>query len=112
MQPVAALNVYKRVAVVRRETDSLTYEDADGTLKTVTDLGQAASTAVRSCCCCCCCCCCWLQPSEEGQTMMQFCSFIYFLSHDFFVSIFYFALTQHCLPAHLVHNQSYFFYTY
>lgn len=48
MKAVAALNVYKRVAVIRRETDSLAYEDAEGSVKTVTDLGQAASTAV--CC--------------------------------------------------------------
>lgn len=48
MKAVAALNVYKRVAVIRRETDSLAYEDAEGSVKTVTDLGKAASTAV--CC--------------------------------------------------------------
>ena len=48
MKAVAALNVYKRVALVRRETDSLAYEDADGSVKTVTDLGQAASTAVST----------------------------------------------------------------
>ena len=48
MKAVAALNVYKRVALVRRETDSLAYEDADGSVKTVTDLGQAASTAVSA----------------------------------------------------------------
>jgi len=48
MKSVAALNVYKRVAIVRSEQDSLTYEDANGSLKTVTDIGPAASTAVSS----------------------------------------------------------------
>ena len=48
MQGIAALNVYKKVAVIRRATDSLAYEDADGNVKTLTDLGQAASTAVSS----------------------------------------------------------------
>lgn len=47
MKGVAALNVYKKVAVIRRSTDSLAYEDGDGQVKTLTDLGQAASTAVR-----------------------------------------------------------------
>lgn len=46
MKGVAALNVYKKVAIIRRPTDSLTYEDSDGNLKTVTDLGDAASSAV------------------------------------------------------------------
>jgi hypothetical protein len=46
MKGVAALNVYKKVAIIRRSTDSLTYEDVDGNLKTVTDLGEAASSAV------------------------------------------------------------------
>ncbi|CAB9512073.1 of polycomb homolog 2 [Seminavis robusta] len=45
MKAVAALNVYKKVAVIRKETDSLNYEDADGNVRTVSDLGHAASTA-------------------------------------------------------------------
>jgi enhancer of polycomb-like protein len=45
MKAVAALNVYKKVAVIRRATDSLNYEDAEGNLRTVSDLGHAASTA-------------------------------------------------------------------
>jgi enhancer of polycomb-like protein len=45
MKAVAALNVYKKVAVIRRASDSLNYEDADGNLRTVSDLGHAASTA-------------------------------------------------------------------
>ncbi|KAG7362863.1 enhancer of polycomb-like protein [Nitzschia inconspicua] len=41
-QPVAALNVYKKVAIIRGSDDVLTYEDADGNVKTVTDLHLAA----------------------------------------------------------------------
>lgn len=46
MKGVSALNVYKKIAIVRRSTDALTYEDGDGNVKTVADLGKAASTSV------------------------------------------------------------------
>jgi hypothetical protein len=42
MKSASSLNVYKKVALIRRSTDILTYEDADGNVKTVTDLGEAA----------------------------------------------------------------------
>jgi len=48
MKGVAGLNVYERVAIIRRATDSLTYQDDEGKVKTVSDLGQAASTAVST----------------------------------------------------------------
>ena len=47
-KPVAALNVYKKVAIIRRSTDVLTYEDAEGKSKTVTDLHLAAVETVSS----------------------------------------------------------------
>ena len=43
---VAALNVYKKVAIIRRSTDVLTYEDAEGKSKTITDLHLAAVATV------------------------------------------------------------------
>jgi hypothetical protein len=42
---VAGLNVYIKVAIIRRSTDALTYEDTEGFVKTITDLHLAASTA-------------------------------------------------------------------
>lgn len=45
MKPAAAMNVYEKVAIIRRPTDSLTYEDPEGNVKTVSDLGHAAATA-------------------------------------------------------------------
>jgi len=44
-----SLNVYKKVAVIRHPSDSLTYEDAEGNLKSVSvqQLGDAIATAVR-----------------------------------------------------------------
>ena len=49
MKGIAALNVYKKVAIVRRPSDSLTYEDNDGNIKIIKDLGEAASSStVRS----------------------------------------------------------------
>jgi hypothetical protein len=44
-----SLNVYKKVAVIRLPSDSLTYEDAEGNAKSVSvqELGDAISTAVR-----------------------------------------------------------------
>jgi hypothetical protein len=47
-QPVAALNVYKKVAIIRGSEDVLTYEDPDGNVKTVTDLHLAAVESVSS----------------------------------------------------------------
>jgi hypothetical protein len=44
---VAALNVYKKVAIIRKADDVLTYEDSEGTVKTVTDLHLAAAATVR-----------------------------------------------------------------
>jgi hypothetical protein len=43
------LNLYKKIAVIRKPSDSLTYEDVEGNLKTVSveQLGDAISTAVR-----------------------------------------------------------------
>lgn len=43
-----SLNVYKKISVIRRSDDTLKYEDAEGTLKTVSiqELGDAISTAV------------------------------------------------------------------
>lgn len=42
------LNVYKKVAVIRIPSDSLTYEDAEGNQKSVSiqELGDAISSAV------------------------------------------------------------------
>ena len=42
----AALNVYKKVAIIRGEEDVLTYEDGDGNFKSVTDLHLAAVATV------------------------------------------------------------------
>ena len=44
-----ALNVYKKVAVIRKPSDSLTYEDAEGNIKSVSaqELGDAIAHAVR-----------------------------------------------------------------
>ena len=47
---IAAINVYKKVTIVRRSSDTVTYEDNDGNIKTVKDLGEVASTAVRRAC--------------------------------------------------------------
>lgn len=43
---VAALNVYKKVAMIRKSTDVLTYEDADGNTKSISDLHLAAAASV------------------------------------------------------------------
>lgn len=42
----AALNVYKKVAIIRGSEDVLTYEDGAGNFKTVNDLHLAAVTTV------------------------------------------------------------------
>jgi hypothetical protein len=48
MKGIAAINVYKKVTVVRRSSDTVTYEDSEGNIKTVKDLGEVTSaTAVR-----------------------------------------------------------------
>lgn len=43
-----SLNVYKKVAVIRHPSDSLTYDDAEGNQKSVSidELGDAISSAV------------------------------------------------------------------
>jgi len=46
MAGVAALNVYKKVAIIRRSTDVLSYEDAEGNVKTIADLHLAAAATV------------------------------------------------------------------
>jgi hypothetical protein len=46
VKPVAALNVYKKVAIIRGSDDSLTFEDPDGNVKTITDLHLAAVATV------------------------------------------------------------------
>lgn len=43
MKGVAGLNVYKKVAIIRKADDVLTYEDNEGNVKTVTDLHLAAA---------------------------------------------------------------------
>jgi hypothetical protein len=47
-----ALNVYRKIAVIRKPSDSLTYEDEHGNTKSVLieELGTAITAAV-SCCC-------------------------------------------------------------
>ncbi len=42
----SALNVYKKVAIIRGSEDVLTYEEADGSCKTITDLHLAAVATV------------------------------------------------------------------
>lgn len=46
MKGVAGLNVYKKVAIIRKADDVLTYEDNEGNVKTVTDLHLAAAATV------------------------------------------------------------------
>ncbi|KAL3940248.1 MAG: hypothetical protein SGBAC_005183 [Bacillariaceae sp.] len=48
VQGVAALNVYKKVAVIRKSTDVLTYDDDEGNTKSISDLHLAAATAAPS----------------------------------------------------------------
>ena len=43
---VAALNVYKKVAIIRGSDDVLSYEDPEGNVKTITDLHLAAASTV------------------------------------------------------------------
>lgn len=47
VKPVAALNVYKKVAIIRGSDDSLTFEDPEGNVKTINDLHLAAVATVR-----------------------------------------------------------------
>jgi hypothetical protein len=47
LRGVAALNVYKKVAIIRSSSDVLSYEGADGNVKTVNDLHLAATATVR-----------------------------------------------------------------
>jgi len=46
---VAALSVYKKVAIIRKADDVLNYEDSEGNIKTVTDLHLAAVATVSQC---------------------------------------------------------------
>lgn len=48
LKGIAALNVYKKVAIVRNATDTLTFEDETGNRQTISDFGNAASTSVRA----------------------------------------------------------------
>jgi hypothetical protein len=45
----SSLNVYKKVSVIRKSDDRLTYEDVEGTVKSLSikELGDAIATAVR-----------------------------------------------------------------
>jgi hypothetical protein len=45
-----SLNVYKKVSVIRKSNDRLTYEDVEGTAKSLSikELGDAIATAVRA----------------------------------------------------------------
>jgi hypothetical protein len=47
LQGIAALNVYKQVALIRKSTDTLTFEDEEGKIQTISDLGEAACSWVR-----------------------------------------------------------------
>ena len=49
---VAGLNVYKKVAIIRKADDVLTYEDNEGQVKTITDLHLAAAATVSFLCLC------------------------------------------------------------
>jgi len=42
----APLDVYKKITIVRKSTDSVVYETSDGKLKRFSDLGEAALAAV------------------------------------------------------------------
>ena len=44
----AALNVYKKVVIIRGSDDVLTYEDGEGNFKSVTDLHLAAVATVSN----------------------------------------------------------------
>jgi hypothetical protein len=45
-----SLNVYKKVSVIRKSNDRLTYEDVEGSVKSLSikELGDAIATAVRA----------------------------------------------------------------
>jgi hypothetical protein len=45
MKSIAAINVYKKVTIVRRPSDTVSYEDSEGNIKTVKDLGEVTSAA-------------------------------------------------------------------
>ena len=40
------LDVNKKVAIIRKPTDGIVYEDVDGKLQRISDLGKAATTSV------------------------------------------------------------------
>lgn len=45
-KPTSGLNVYKKVAIIRKADDVLSFEDADGSVKAITDLHLAAASTV------------------------------------------------------------------
>ena len=44
----SGLNVYKKVAIIRKADDVLSFEDAEGNVKTITDLHLAAASTVSN----------------------------------------------------------------
>ena len=46
----APLDVYKKIRIIRNPNDSLEYEDSNGRLQRITDLGESALAAVRFSC--------------------------------------------------------------
>ena len=48
----APLDVYKKVAIVRKPGDTVVYEDSQGRVQCITDLGVAALAAVSLLCVC------------------------------------------------------------
>lgn len=43
---VGGLSVYKKIAIIRKADDVLSYEDNEGTSKTITELHMAAAATV------------------------------------------------------------------
>ena len=43
----APLDVYKKVTIIRKQGDTVVYEDSQGRVQCITDLGDAALAAVR-----------------------------------------------------------------
>lgn len=44
----APLDVYKKITVIREKTDSVTFEDSQGQLQHIKDLGEEALSAVST----------------------------------------------------------------
>lgn len=55
----APLDVYKKITVVREKGDSVVYEDSQGKLQTINDLGEEALSAVS------------LVFSSEGRVLLR-----------------------------------------